>query len=496
MLSYRELKRAVVILQSRLPGSILHRAAQTEDLKIRMAFRAADEEVVVLLACRPEFARLSSAPEAPWTAVESLSFGQYLKAHLQRARFGSISLAEQDRQAALRLETPEGPFDIIFSILGARSNVYLLNPEGRLVHALRPLEDTRRELELGGPWSSPAGMLRSEGTDRWESVADDDYLQAIERDYQVLERARQIETLARRIENAVAREEAFLDRKSANLQEDLGDARQAEEYKRKGELLKGMLHLIRAGDQSVTVRDFATNEPVTITLDPRLTPAQNLETYFRRYQKEQRGIAAILEQIDTLRSSRSALEAIREELRRIIPQITSGLGELERLAAEPRVRRLLARHYPSRRASAPAKPPAAKREIPGRLAPKRYRTAEGLEVWVGKSDEGNDYLTTRLSRGNDLFFHLNGFPGSHVVLRTEGRTDPPSESMLAACELAVHFSKMKNATRADVHVAYVKDIKKPKGVKRGLVYVSRGKTIHLRRDPRRLEEILSSRLDE
>jgi predicted ribosome quality control (RQC) complex YloA/Tae2 family protein len=147
-----------------------------------------------------------------------------------------------------------------------------------------------------------------------------------------------------------------------------------------------------------------------------------------------------------------------------------------------------------------ARPAPAKaqvnREVPSRLLPKRYRSEPGLEIWVGRSDEGNDYLTTRLARGNDLFFHLEGYPGSHVVLRTEGRADPPQEAILDACELAVHFSKLKNASRADVHLTQIKNVKKPKGTKPGLVYVLRGKTIHLRRNPKRLQNILASRLDE
>jgi predicted ribosome quality control (RQC) complex YloA/Tae2 family protein len=133
--------------------------------------------------------------------------------------------------------------------------------------------------------------------------------------------------------------------------------------------------------------------------------------------------------------------------------------------------------------------------VASRLLPKRYKTQEGLEIWVGRNDEGNDYLTTRLARGNDLFFHLEGYPGSHVVLRTEGRTDPPPKSILDACELAVHYSKMKNADRADVHMAPIKNVKKPKGAKPGLVYVRSGKTVHLKRDPKRLQSILASRLD-
>jgi predicted ribosome quality control (RQC) complex YloA/Tae2 family protein len=115
---------------------------------------------------------------------------------------------------------------------------------------------------------------------------------------------------------------------------------------------------------------------------------------------------------------------------------------------------------------------------------------------VGRSDEGNDHLSTRLARGKDLFFHLDGAPGSHVVLRTEGRPDPPPESVLDASELAVHFSKQKNASRADVHVVPIKNVKKPKGVKAGLVYVTGGKTVHLRREEARLSRVLASRIDD
>ena len=118
-----------------------------------------------------------------------------------------------------------------------------------------------------------------------------------------------------------------------------------------------------------------------------------------------------------------------------------------------------------------------------------------MEIWVGRSDACNDHLTTRLARGNDLFFHLDGAPGSHVILRTAGRSDPPSEALLDACELAVHFSKQKNASRADVHIVPIKRVKKPKGAKPGLVYVTGGRTLTLRRDEKRLARLLASRID-
>jgi len=166
---------------------------------------------------------------------------------------------------------------------------------------------------------------------------------------------------------------------------------------------------------------------------------------------------------------------------------------LAALAERPDARRLLARY-------APRPPPQTRRRREtgpsARLRPRRYAASGGLEIWVGRSDEGNDHLTMRLARGKDLFLHLEGSPGSHVILRTEGRDDPPSEALLEAAELAVHFSKHRKVTRADIHVVPVKNISKPRGAKPGLVYVTGGRSLRLRREPARLKRVLDARIDD
>jgi predicted ribosome quality control (RQC) complex YloA/Tae2 family protein len=496
MLSHLELRRAVAILEPILTGTIVQKIVQADGFSLAFVFRG-ESDRIVYFSCRPEFARLSLLPELPGAAATAPTFAQFVRAHVVRASFESIGIAATNRQVHLRLRTPGGRFEIILSILGARSNTYILDPEGRLAHAMRPLEETRRELVMGGAWSDPGGGLPSAGVDRWEGTSDEGFLPAIEETYRRLERAREIADLTRKLENALSKELAFLDRKAVNLREDLGEARAAAEHKRKGELLKGVLHTIKHGDDSISTLDYETGETLVIPLDPSLTPAGNLEAYFGRYQKELRSVAAIEEQIGSVRKSQTAIEELQAVLRTLLAHPEPSLEGLKGFGDLPQMRRLLGRYYPSRRPQPPVtQRTTGKREVAARLLPKRYRTANGLEVWVGRNEEGNDYLTTRLARGNDLFFHLEGYPGSHVVLRTEGRIDAPQESVLAACELAVHFSKLKEANRADVHVAHIKDVKKPKGAKRGLVYVSRGKTIHLRRDPKRLEDILASRLDE
>ena len=191
-----------------------------------------------------------------------------------------------------------------------------------------------------------------------------------------------------------------------------------------------------------------------------------------------------------LGSELAAIDALPED---------AAAAALETFAARDDVRPFVAKRapvLPRRRERPDAERELAGRRFPARLAPRRYRTDGGLEIWVGRSDAGNDFLTTKLARGRDLFFHLDGAPGSHVILRCEGRTDPPSEALLDACELAVHFSNQRDATRADVHVVPIANVRKPRGAKPGLVMVHGGKTVHLRRTPARLARVLGDRVDE
>jgi len=494
MLSLRELRRAARILGQRLSGAVLRRIAQPEARKLVLTFESSRGKSSVLLTCDSDYARLCAAENPTESNDFSASFYEYVRAHLIGTILSNVEISDQNRQILLHLQSRSNYWVLLLSILGARSNIYLLDANRRLVHAMRRFEETRRELKLGEAWTNPDAAMTSEGIDRWENAPDELYLETIAEAYRQLEEKRKAQSLARRIENAIRKEKVFLERKLVNLREDLGKAEQAESYRQKGELLKSVLHNVKHGDDRVFATDYQTGKITEILLDPTLTPAANLETYFARYQKESRGVKMIRQQLEDLCESKNELEEIQQELEAALRSELPDIKILENISFQPRIRRLVARHTSRQKREAARAKPANKKEIPSRLQPKRYRTEEGMEIWVGRNDEGNDYLTTRLARGNDLFFHLEGYPGSHVVLRTEGRTDPPPRSLLDACELAVHFSKLKNTDRADVHVAPVKDVKKPKGAKPGLVYVRKGKTIHLKRDPRRLEAILASRL--
>lgn len=543
MLSLAELRRVAAWLAAERAGARVSRIAQPGPMELVLHLsggtqRAPGDRCALLLSCQPGAARISERPARPQSAGEAqeqaqadagapvqaasggreaaapaqsapLALAQWLRAQSGGARGGGArfcgaAVEGAERQARLRFEARGGDFSLIVSLLGARANLYGLDGRDRVVAAARPLSETRRDLALGAPWRDPPGGAPGPGADRFAAVADAELLAAIERHYAAAQSQQDTARLARRIHRALHKQRARIERKAQRVQADLAAAEEAQRLEKQGELLKAHLGEIAPGAASAVFPDFESGAPVEIALDPKLGAADNMQRLFRlarKAAKRARKAAADVEGVRARLADNAALCAEAE---------TAGAGAggdaaaaaapldaeaLHALARRPEIARLLERHAPP--------PPAAprriwrvgKRELPARLAPKRYRTADGLEVWVGKSDEGNDILTTRLARGGDLFFHIEGDPGSHVILRT-GKDEPPQESLLEAAELAVNFSRARHATRAAVHIAAVKDITKPRGAKPGLVYVHRGRALQLRRSPERLARILAARLED
>jgi predicted ribosome quality control (RQC) complex YloA/Tae2 family protein len=275
---------------------------------------------------------------------------------------------------------------------------------------------------------------------------------------------------------------------------EIASAEVAARLERQGELLKSAQGRVRRGDREVVVRDWDSGADVRIELDPQLGPGENLERIFARYRKGVRALTKAGAQQVAVRESREGVAALEAELAALVDG-----AALEAFAARAEVARLVKKYAPVPRPAARPEAQEAKlagRVLPARYLPRRYRTAEDLEIWVGRSDDANDYLTTKLARGKDLFFHVAATPGSHVILRTVGRADPPSDAILDACELAAHYSKAKNAARVDVHVVPIANVRKPKGAKPGLVEVHGGKNVHLRREEARLRRVLDARIDD
>jgi predicted ribosome quality control (RQC) complex YloA/Tae2 family protein len=502
VLSLVELQRAASLLDADLRGHRIQGITQPSPRAVVLSTygggstERSGTKRHLLFSCSPDFARVSELDRPPAALKSPPAFSQFLRAHVMNAEIVGFRLLNGDRQLGMRLRAREGDFEILLAVLGRRSNVVLLDSGGRIVATVRPLAETRSELALGDEWVSPASTAPTAGDDRFADVVDDEFLRAVESIYTEAERHGEHHRKQRETERVLRKEARALDRKLEKMERSLADAEEAVGLEQQGELLKSVLSKVKRGDSRVVARDFASGEDVTIELDPTLSPSENLARLFKRFQKAVRGLTKTGARHAEVRAARDEISFLEETFTALADD-----EEMDAFSQRPDVERLLKKHD-ARRSAPRSRTGQAKTykigkfDVPGRLMPRRYRTDGGLEVWVGRSDQGNDLLSTRLARGKDLFFHLDGAPGSHVVLRTEGRSDPPSEAILDACELAIHYSKAKNATRADVHIVPIKNVKKPKGAKPGLVTVHGGKTVHMRRMRTRLDRILAARIEE
>ena len=272
--------------------------------------------------------------------------------------------------------------------------------------------------------------------------------------------------LRQRLFGVVDRALKKIERTREKVQEEVDRGRRADLNRQYGELLLANLNSLRRGMTSVTLRnDFDPDGvDVTIALDPAVSPKINAARYFKRSKKGRRSQPTLEKRLATFQSEAAYLEATRSEAARADEETVEGL--LEELAAAgfgPWTPKPPPRRRPRRRS----------REASVR----RYRVSEDWSLYVGKNARGNDELTTRIARPADLWFHAQGMPGAHVVLRSDGRAEPPAEAVGWAAATAAYFSRGRGNAKVKVDYAETKNVTKPKGAKPGQVVIRRKKTI-------------------
>ena len=251
-------------------------------------------------------------------------------------------------------------------------------------------------------------------------------------------------------------------RKYALQVEELKKTGQREEKRRWGDLITANLYRApKAGASGMTVEDFYEPDcpTVTIPLDRLKTPQQNAAAYYKEYTK-----AKTAEQYLT----RLIEENCREE-----QYLSSVLDELERAGSESDIadirRELTETGY-----LRPQK--NGKKERVKETAPLRYRSSEGVEILVGRSNVQNDKLTTKTAHKGDLWLHTQKVHGSHVVIRCAG--EPVGDATLAeAAALAVYHSQASEGGKVPVDFTRIKYVKKPAGALPGMVVYTDYSTI-------------------
>lgn len=240
-------------------------------------------------------------------------------------------------------------------------------------------------------------------------------------------------------------------RKKYDLQKkQLKDTENREKYKVYGELIHTYGYNLAPNSKELTALNYYTNEEITIPLDPTLTPAENAQKYFNKYNKQKRTFEALTELIQETADDIHYLESISNAL-----DIALTEADLIQIKEE-----LMQTGYVRRKYS------KKKEKITSR--PMHYISSDGYHMYVGKNNLQNEELTFSFANGNDWWFHAKGAPGSHVIVKTGG-DELPDRTFEEAGRLAAYYSKNRGNDKVEIDYVEKKHVKKPNGSKPGFV---------------------------
>ncbi|ANS75006.1 hypothetical protein AWM70_10655 [Paenibacillus yonginensis] len=255
-------------------------------------------------------------------------------------------------------------------------------------------------------------------------------------------------------------------KKLSNLQKDLDDAEDAEKYKVWGELLLPSLHLITKGQTEVELVNYYDEEQgmIRVPLDPLLTPSENAQRYFKKYNKFKNSLAVIDEQLKKTHEEIAYMDELLQQL------AFASMNDIEEIREE-----LTTQGYLRDRGRKNGK----KKKKDHRPTLHVYTSSEGIEMVVGKNNLQNEYITNRLGTPNDTWLHTKDIPGSHVLIRAHSFSDATLEE---AAQLAAYFSQAKESSSVPVDCTLIRHVRKPSGAKPGFVIYDHQRTLFVTPD--------------
>lgn len=277
----------------------------------------------------------------------------------------------------------------------------------------------------------------------------------------------QASELIRRVENELQKNRHKLKKQERELLA----TDNAEEFRQKGELLTTFLHQVPNDQDQVILDNYYTNQPITIALDKALTPNQNAQRYFKRYQKLKEAVKYLTDLIEETKATILYLESVETVLNQ------AGLEEIAEIREE-----LIQTGFIRRR---------QREKIQKRKKPEQYLASDGKTIiYVGRNNLQNEELTFKMARKEELWFHAKDIPGSHVVI--SGDLDPSDEVKTDAAELAAYFSQGRLSNLVQVDMIEVKKLNKPTGGKPGFVTYTGQKTLRVTPAPEKIASMKKS----
>ncbi|MBP1543760.1 MAG: NFACT family protein [Oscillospiraceae bacterium] len=253
-------------------------------------------------------------------------------------------------------------------------------------------------------------------------------------------------------------------RKIELQKKELAECSEREVFRVCGDLINANIYRLEKGMTKAELEDFYTGEMRVITLDARLTPAQNAQKYYNEYRK-----------LDTAEKMLTELIAKGQQELVYIDSVFDAVSRTDSEADLAEIRRELREQGYLRGGVRPDE------KVKKQSEPLKFRSTDGFEILVGRNNVQNDRLTLKTAKAADIWLHTQGIAGSHVIIRTEGQ-EVPEQTLYEAAMLAAYHSKGRESSQVPVDYVAIKFVKKPAGAKPGMVIFTNNRTLFVAPD--------------
>ena len=252
-------------------------------------------------------------------------------------------------------------------------------------------------------------------------------------------------------------------RRTENQRQELKVSEERDIFKLKGDLISANLYAIEKGMTKFTCMNFydENGSDITIELDPRLTPSQNMQKLYAAYRKADNAEKRLKVQIEQGENELRYIESVSDALSRAVTE--NDVNELRSELAE--------QGYIRAR--------GAKQKPPKPAPPIEFTSPDGYTILVGRNNKQNDILTCKTADKTDIWLHTKDITGSHVIIRTRGE-EVPDDTVYYAARVAAAYSSAVNSAQVPVDYVQVKYVKKPSGAKPGMVIFTNNRTLYVK----------------
>lgn len=397
------------------------------------------------------------------------AFTMVLRKYLANSVVRKISKDENERIVRFELAAADEIEDVknytlVFQLTGRSANLFLLDNRGFIIDSLRENQGDGQTVATGyAPPLRETETRQTSGDAAFEKAGFATLSAALDNHYRKLEREREFLSRAKSAEAKIRQEISKREKLKKNILRDLENHGDAEKWKKYGDLLlANLVNAVRIEDKVLVVDYFEDDAPtLEIEVDENLELTQAAEKFFKKYTKARNAK-------NELEKRLAVTDARLEEFYLQKTQLAQAVEEKD----EDFLSTIIGEKPDAKTAKA-----KEKRDDFFKGA-RRYQSADGLEILVGKASKDNDFLTFRIAKSLDFWLHAADYGGSHVVVRNPNRLEEiPQKTLFEAAQLAAWFSQAKEQPKVAVNYTQKKHVNKPKGAAAGLVSLSSFKTI-------------------